>query len=80
MQKETETDMMHDERFGERHCFPNKARYSLAKRIVPALNMGCLTRVFATCFMLIFWNNSGIGRPKVAITRPTTIDLGNCAP
>jgi hypothetical protein len=39
MEKEVQTSIMHEQGFGERECFANKASYPLSQRVIPALHM-----------------------------------------
>ncbi len=80
MEKEFQTGIMHKQRFGERERFANKATQPLSQRVIPSLHMRRFSRFFSDCCMLFFWNHRLVSFPKIRVTMPFTIGLGNGFP
>jgi hypothetical protein len=51
--------------------FANQPPDPLAKRVVQALNMGCLATLLAHRSMTLGWKDATIGFPEIAITDRT---------
>jgi hypothetical protein len=80
MEKEFQTGIMHKQRFGERERFANKTTQPLSQRVIPSLHMRRFSGYFSDCCMSFFWNHRLVSFPKIRVTIPCTIGLGNGFP
>jgi hypothetical protein len=74
MEKETQTCLMHHERFGEGERFAHKASQPLPKGIIPAFDVSRFASCLADGCMLLLRNDSLIGDPKVSGAVTRTVD------
>ena len=80
MKKETQTRLMHQQRFGERERFADKASQPLPQRIIPTFHMSGFTCFLSHSGVLLFWKDRLIGRPEIREAMPLTVGGWNGLP
>ena len=80
VKKEEQASFMHDHRLGKGQCHAHKTGQSLAQRIIPALDMGGFSGLFAHRNVLFLGNHCCVGGPEVREAMPLAIPLWNGFP
>ncbi len=80
MQKEEEACLVHDLRLGKGERHAHKTGEALAQRVIPALHMSGLSRLFAYSRVLLFGNHAHIDFQKVGKAMALAILLRNRLP
>ena len=80
MKEEQETGFVHDLGLGKRESHADKAGQALTQRVVPTLNMGGFSRLFAHGGMLLLGDDSSIHSQKVRKAMALAIRLRNRLP
>jgi hypothetical protein len=80
MEKEGETRIMHEKRFGERERLAHNTCQPLWQRVLPALHMSGFSWFLAHGWVLLFWNDSLLDHPKIGEAVSCTIGWWNGLP
>ena len=80
MKKEEQARFVHDHRPGKGQCHAHKTGQSLAQRIIPALDMGGFSGLFAHRNVLFLGNHCRVGGPEVREAMLLAIPLWNGFP
>lgn len=80
MEKERETRMVHEQRFGERERLAHETSQTLSQGVIPTLHMSGFPGFLSDCAVLLFWNDRLIGLPKIGVAVPSTVSWWNGLP
>src|SRR6266487_5423694 len=80
MEKQVQTSIMHQKRFGERERFANETSQTLPECIIPAFNVRCFTCFLPYCCVLLFWNHCLVSRPKISKAMSRAIGFWDSIP
>ncbi len=80
MEKERETRMVHEQRFGERERLAHETSQPLSQGVIPALHMSGFPSFLSDGAVLLFWNDRLIGLPKIGVAVPGTVSWWNGPP
>jgi hypothetical protein len=72
MEKEEQASLMHDLRLGKGERHAHKTSQTLAQRVIPPLDIGGFSGLFAYCRMLFLRDHRLVRRPEIreAVTSP----------
>src|SRR5258708_39548336 len=80
MEKETQTRLVHHQRFGEGERFANKARQALSEGIIPTFHMSRCPCFFSDRCVLFLRDDCLISSPEIREATASTVSCWNSLP